>query len=296
MRSDARPGFRMSILAAGLLVGAAAPLSAQSAEWYELSSRRQVDGVRSLEADVEYAVGRLEIAPADAGLLYEMDLRYDARRFEPARQWTMRDGTGRLALQLHSEDANLDFDEFEDVDSEDLGWLRMGLSTQIPTRLSLGVMAAEADIELGGVALERLVFRTGASESNISFDVPNPVRMDRLELAAGAADFEATGLGNARFDHFEFVGAVGDVRLDFRGRWDGSSEGEIRMGLGALRLTFPRDLGVRIEKRGILASFNSAGFDQVDDGYQTPNWDSADHRLTLSVRAGFGDIDVDFVD
>lgn len=296
MRSDARPGFRMSILAAGLLVAAAAPLSAQSSEWYELSSRRQVDGVGSLEADVEYAVGRLEIGPADAGLLYEMDLRYDARRFEPARQWTMRDGTGRLALQLHSEEANLDFDEFEDVDSDDLGWLRMGLSTEIPTRLSLGVMAAEADIELGGVALERFVFRTGASESNVSFDVPNPVRMDRLELAAGAADFEATGLGNARFDRFEFVGAVGDVRLDFRGEWDGSSEGEIRMGLGALRLTFPRDLGVRIEKRGILASFNSAGFEQVDDGYQTPNWDSADHRLTLSVRAGFGDIDVDFVD
>lgn len=296
MRSDARPGFRMSILAAGLLVAAAAPLSAQSSEWYELSSRRQVDGVSSLEADVEYAVGRLEIGPADAGLLYEMDLRYDARRFEPARQWTMRDGTGRLALQLHSEETNLDFDEFEDVDSDDLGWLRMGLSTEIPTRLSLGVMAAEVDIELGGVALERFVFRTGASESNVSFDVPNPVRMDRLELAAGAADFEATGLGNARFDRFEFVGAVGDVRLDFRGEWDGSSEGEIRMGLGALRLTFPRDLGVRIEKRGILASFNSAGFEQVDDGYQTPNWDSADHRLTLSVRAGFGDIDVDFVD
>ena len=296
MRSDARPGFRMSILAAGLLLGAAAPLSGQSAEWYELSSRRQVDGVRSLEADVEYAVGRLEIAPADPGLLYRMDLRYDARRFEPARQWTTRDGTGRLALQLHSEDANLDFDEFEDVDSDDLGWLRMGLSTEIPTRLSLGVMAAEADIELGGVALERLVFRTGASESNISFDVPNPVRMDRLELAAGAADFEATGLGNARFDQFDFVGAVGDVRLDFRGEWDGSAEGEIRMGLGALRLTFPRDLGVRIEKRGILASFNSSGFEQVDDGYQTPNWDAAENRLTLSVRAGFGDIDVDFVD
>lgn len=296
MRNDARPGFRMSLLAAGLLLVTAAPLSAQSAEWYELSSRRQVDGVTSLEADIEYAVGRLEVAPADEGLLYRMDLRYDARRFEPAREWTMRDGIGRLAIQLHSEDGNMDFDDFEDVDSDDLGSLRMGLSTEIPTRLSLGVMAAEADIELGGVALERFVFRTGASESTIDFDVPNPVRMDRLELAAGAADFEATGLGNARFDRFEFVGAVGDVRLDFRGEWDASAEGEIRMGLGALKLTFPRDLGVRIEKRGILASFNSAGFEQVDDGYQTENWDSAAHRLTLSVRAGFGDIDVDFVD
>lgn len=296
MRNDARPGFRVSLLAGGLLLAAAAPLSAQSAEWYELSSRRQVDGVAALEADIEYAVGRLVIEPADEGLLYRMDLRYDARRFEPAREWTMRDGTGRLALQLHSDDGDMDLDDFEDVDSDEMGSLRMALSTEIPTRLSLGVMAAEADLELGGVALERLVFRTGASKAAIDFDAPNPVRMDRLELAAGAADFEATGLGNARFDRFEFVGAVGDVRLDFRGEWEGLAEGEIRMGLGALRLTFPRDLGVRIEKRGILASFNSAGFDQVDDGYQTPNWQSATNRLTLSVRAGFGDIDVDFVD
>ncbi len=296
MRNDARPGVRVSVLAAGLLLAAAPSLSAQSSEWYELSSRRQVDGVTSLEADIEYAVGRLEVAPADEGLLYRVDLRYDARRFEPAREWTTRDGAGRLALQLHSEDGDMELDDFEDVDSDEMGSLRMGLSTEIPTRLSLGVMAAEADLELGGVALERLVFRTGASESVIDFDTPNPVRMDRLELAVGAADFEANGLGNARFDRIEFVGAVGDVRLDFRGEWEGSADGEIRMGLGALHLTFPRDLGVRIEKRGILASFNSAGFDQVEDGYQTPNWESASSRLTLSVRAGFGDIDVDFVD
>jgi hypothetical protein len=141
-----------------------------------------------------------------------------------------------------------------------------------------------------------LVFRTGASESSIDFDAPNPVRMDRLELAAGAADFEASGLGNARFDHIEFVGAVGDVRLDFRGEWEESADGEIRMGLGALRLTFPRDLAVQVRKRGILTSFDSSGFEQVDGAFRTPNWDTASSRLTLFVQAGFGDIDVDFVD
>ncbi|MFW6085363.1 MAG: hypothetical protein ACODAA_09125 [Gemmatimonadota bacterium] len=296
MRDDARPGFRALLLAAGLLLAGATSLPAQSAEWYELSSRRQVDSVTSLEADMEYAVGRLEVAPADEGLLYRMDLRYDARRFEPARDWTTRDGTGRLAFQLRAEDGDMDLDDFDDVDSDEMGSLRLGLSTEVPTRLSLGVMAAEADLELGGVALERFVFRTGASEAAIDFDRPNPVRMDRLELAAGAADFEANGLGNARFEHFEFVGAVGDVRLDFRGEWSESAEGEIRMGLGALHLVFPRDIGVRIEKRGILASFDSAGFEQVDDVYQTENWGAAAQRLTLSVRAGFGDIDVDFVD
>lgn len=296
MRDAFRGAARVTLPALGMLVGGAGALAGQSQEWYEMSSRRQVDGVQTLEADIEYGVGRLDVNPAPTGLLYDIDLRYDARRFEPLRQWTSEAGSARLGLELRGDDGSLDLDDYDDVDSDDFGSLALALSREVPTRLSLGVMAAEARLELGGIALERFVFRTGASETRMSFDEPNPVRMDRLELAAGAADFEANGLGNARFDEFEFTGAVGDVRLDFRGDWEGDATGEIRMGLGALELTFPRDLAVRIEKRGFLASFNSAGFDQVDGGWQTPNWDAAATHLTLAVRAGFGDIDVTFVD
>ena len=296
MRS-ASPARRSFVAVATALLLATPPaLAGQSAEWFELSSRRQTDGIESLEADIEYAVGRLEVGPVDAGLLYQLDLRYDARRFEPIRQWSAADGTGHLRLRFDTDDGDFDIDDFDDVDADELGGLTLGLSRDVPTRLSLGVMAAEARLQLGGVALERFVFRTGASETSIEFDAVNPVRMDRLELAAGAADFRASGLGNARFDRLAFQGLVGDVRLDFGGDWEGSAEAEINMGLGSLRLTFPRDLGVRIDKRGILTSFESVGFDEVDGAYRTPNWDSASSRLDLSIRAGFGDIDVTFVD
>jgi hypothetical protein len=296
MSSPAIGRHRITAALASLVLTAAGPLAGQSAEWYEMSSRRQTDGIETLEADIEYLIGRLEVGPAETGLLYRLDLRYDARRFEPIRRWSAADGAGQLTLQLRSDDGDFNVDGFDDVDSDELGSLALGLSREVPTRLSLGVMAAEARLQLGGVALERLVFRTGASETSIDFDTANPVRMDRLELAAGAADFRATGLGNARFDRLEFVGAVGDVRLDFSGDWEGSAEAEISMGLGSLRLTFPRDLGVRIDKRGILTSFDSVGFDEVDGSYRTANWESATSRLDLSIRAGFGDIDVTFVD
>ncbi|MFW6039857.1 MAG: hypothetical protein ACOC9N_02135 [Gemmatimonadota bacterium] len=296
---EPRPGKRRNrfvVAFAIALLTAAGPLAAQSAEWYEMSSRRQTDGIERLEADIEYAVGRLEVEPVDADLLYQLDLRYDARRFEPIRRWSADEGTGHLRLRFDTDDDGFDMDDFDDVHGDELGGLTLGLSRDVPTRLSLGVMAAEARLQLGGVALERFVFRTGASEASIDFDAVNPVRIDRLELAAGAADFRASDLGNARFDRLEFVGAVGDVRLDFGGEWEGNAEAEISMGLGSLKLTFPRDLGVQIDKRGILTSFDSVGFDEVDGAYRTPNWDSASSRLDLSIRAGFGDIDVTFVD
>lgn len=286
--------LRSGVVAALFTFAAAAPAIAQSGEWYEMSARRQLAGVRTLEADIGYALGRLKVHAAPAGLLYDTNLRYDSGRFAPKRSWHLSDGTGRLTLSLNSlDDWNLD--ELDEFEGSDLGSLDLGLSREVPTILSLEVGAAEVEMDLGGVALQRLIYKTGASETSIGFETPNPVRMDRLELAAGAAEFRASQLGNARFDTIEFTGAIGDVSLDFTGDWSGSASGDIRMGLGTLNLTFPRNLGVRIQKRGLLASFDSGGFDAVDGGFQTSNWETARSRLTLNVRAALGDIDVDFV-
>jgi hypothetical protein len=290
-----RDPIRSGVAAVMFSLAVATPVTAQSGTWYEMSARRQIVGVRALEADIGYALGRLNVRAAPAGLLYESNLRYDSGRFEPKRSWDLSDGVGTLTLSLSGLDEHWDLEELDEFDDSDLGALDLGLSREVPTVLSVEVGAAEVQMELGGVALQRFIYKTGASETEIAFDTPNPVRMDRLELAAGAADFKAYNLGNARFDAVEFTGAVGDVSLDFTGDWRGSADGEIKMGLGTLNLTFPRDIGVRIEKRGILASFDSSGFDAVDGGFQTSNWDTAESRLTLDIRAAFGDIDVFFV-
>lgn len=287
-----------AVLAGTLFVASTAgPASAQStADWYEVTSRRQTDGVEALTADIEYGMGKLVVRPAGEGLLYDLKLRYDGRRFDPVREWSQAEGAGHFAVRLMGDNSNIDLEDLDDENGADGGSLSIGVSRVVPTALTVGVMAAEVDMRLGGTALQSFSYRTAASETVIDFDLPNTVRMDRLELSAGAADFRAKRLGNARFDVLKFNGAVGDVRLDFTGEWQGSATGEILMGLGSLKLVFPRGIGVRIEKRGFLASFDSAGLDRVEDGYQTRNWETAPVRLTLTVRAGFGDIDVDFED
>ena len=284
--------IRSGVVSAFVSLAIATPVSAQSGDMYEISARRQITGVRTLEAEIQYAVGRLHVASAPSGLLYDSKLVYDSEEFVPVRSWNLSDGAGQLALSLSGLNENWDLDE---LDEADLGEFKLGLSREVPTALSLTVGAAEVEMDLGGVALSQFGYRTAASATKIGFDAPNPVRMDRIELAAGAAEFEVLGLGNARFDFIEFVGAIGDVHLDFSGDWKESAQGELRMGLGSMQLTFPRNIGVRIEKKGFLAPFESAGFEKVDGGFQTANWDSADTQLTLNIRAVFGTIDVDFV-
>jgi hypothetical protein len=283
---------RSNGLFAVFLFGLFAPLGAQQPEWTDFSARRQTDGIRAVEAKITYVAGELEVRAAEAGLLYDIGLHYDAALLRPERSWNAEGDVGRLELRFESTDE----DGVEwDFDDGEFGELVLGLSREVPTDLTLEVGAAESRLDLGGIPLTGLVYRTGASSTKIHFDTPNPARIGTLELAAGAASFEVAGLGNARFEELEFDGAVGDVTLDFTGEWSGDATADIAVGLGALRLVVPRDIGVRLEKSGFLAGFNPRGMEKVEGGWQTSNFDSAPHRLRIKLKAAFGKVDVHFV-
>ena len=103
------------------------------------------------------------------------------------------------------------------------------------------------------------------------------------------------GLGNARFERFDLKGGVGDVVLDFTGDWSGDATGSVKMGLGSLELRLPAELGVWIHKSSFLASFSAPGLEKVGDGYRSPNWETAEHRLELHLETAFGSIEVEVV-
>lgn len=285
MHSAVRSGL---LLAVGLV--AAVPLGAQEADWTEVRARRQADGVRAVEVDVEYVAGELRIAPADDGLLYDSRLRYDAARMRPERSWTVDGDVGRLEIGFEGlgRDGDIDLD----VDEHEHGYLELGLSQEIPTQLSLRVGAALSEVELGGIPLTGLVYETGASETNLRIGSPNPVPMEKLELRAGAASFSASGLGNARFEELDFRGGVGEVTLDFTGQWSSDASANLEIGLGSIELVVPQGLGVRIVKSGFLADLDAPGFERVDGAWQSPNWDTAPHRLQIRLRAALGSIEV----
>ena len=282
------------------------PGAARAQEMTELrTARRDVNRVRQFDVDVEYAAGRILVERADPGFLYQTYLRYDASRVEPGSEWTREDGVGRLRLGMEGprdlqifrwdEGGGLDINirgisGLGDLD-EASSSLELGLSRRVPSDLGLAIGAAESTLRLGGIPITSLSLETGASETELSFDRPNPEQMESLEIEAGAASLRTRSLGNARFGRFRLEGGVGDVRLDFTGEWTRDARATVEVGLGSLRLIFPEDLGVRIRRESFLASFDvPAGFVTTDDGYRTENWSSAEHRLTLDLSAALGSV------
>lgn len=293
--------------AAGLLaaLAAAAPLPAQ--QWLQMTTARQSDGVSRMDLRVEYAAGHLEIGPAEEGLLYQARLRYRGDSFRPLRSYELDDGAARVRLGLQGRDGgeelHLDWRDLRDLDLGELdegagdGRLDVGIGRSVPTTLEVRVGAAEAEMELGGLPLTGLSLETGASETTIRFDAPNPVEMDRMEIRSGAAEIELLELANAAAREIRVEGAVGDVTLDFTGAWRRDVEASVKLGLGSLHLRIPADVGVRLRKSSLLSSFSGFGLERAeDDSYRSENWSEAEHRLELSVDAAFGSIDVDRVD
>jgi len=267
-----------------LLAGLPATGAAQS--WRTVSMSRQFSGEANLDVRVRYGAGRLDIRPGDPGSLYRMQLRYDEETFEPVARYE----GNRLDLGVESIRNHIDW-----PGDRDSGEMELYLARDVPMDLDLEFGAVRAVLDLGGLQMTHLELSTGASESRVSFSEPNPVRMRNATFEVGAADFQVRDLGNLNAETISVDAGVGNVVLSFTGEWRGDSDVSVDMGLGALELRFPEGLGVRVVKDTFLTSLNSEGLVKRGDSYYSVDWEEAENRVTVTVDAAFGSIDVVWV-
>lgn len=276
------------VLALALATGASAACSAGAQSWRTVSASRQVWGEKSLNVEVEYGAGRLTMSPAVRPLLYHFEMRYDENAAAPVTSYDRRTGTLRLAVEQTEKHGR------HRKNSESRATVQ--LTRDVPMALDVRFGAGEAEMDLGGLSLRSMRLATGASDTKVSFGTPNRIPAEAVRMEAGAASFRATGLGNTRAERFEFQGGVGEATLDFSGAWDRSASASVKMGIGSLRLRFPRSLGVKVVKESFLTSFEGSGLVKRGNAFYSRNWDSAPNKLTVTVEAALGSIDVDWID
>ncbi|HEX2205862.1 MAG TPA: hypothetical protein VHG91_21285 [Longimicrobium sp.] len=274
-----------AVAAAALAALLATPAAAQL---QSVTSARQLQGERTLDAEIRFGAGRLRVEPGRENMLYRMELRYDDRVFRPLTDYDRASGRLRLGTESlrRRGETRLDHEQRATI----------SLSPSVSTELDLEFGAGEAEVELGGMALESLDLSTGASETVVSFSRPNRVEARTVRVEAGAAEIRVEKLGNARAERFVFKGGVGEATLDFTGAWSRSATASIDMGLGSVRLRFPRGLGVRIVKDSFLASFEHGGMVRRGNAWYSRGYDEAAVKLDMEIDAALGSIEVEWVD
>ena len=246
-----------------------------------MTASRDYSGEKGLNADVQFAAGRLDVSPAPAGNVYRAVLKYDQNQIQPYVDYA--DGT--LHVGLHSEHNNT-----VHMRGEMRNHLDLRLGPDAPLNLELQFGAGEARMELGGLKLESASLKTGAAKGVISFSRPNLVKCSSLDMQVGAARMDVNGIGNLSPQNIELQGGIGDVNLDFSGAWTNDVNARVKMGLGALRMNIPRDVGVRVRKTSMLASFDAPDMVRQGDLWLSQGYQGAKHHLDIDIDAAFGSI------
>ena len=273
--------FRAAALTALMLL---APRVVHAQEWQTVTSSRQLSGESVLSVDVTYAAGDLTVRAAPRGTLYRSTLRYDANVFRPRHDYS----SGHLRIGI----------EGNEVRGRNLesGSMDLRLSPDVPLDIELGFGAAEADIDLGGLRVRQAEIATGASSTKLTVSQPNLEVCRRLDLKAGAAKLDASRLSNLNCARIQVEGGVGEVTLDFSGTLRNDIDVDVDMGLGSLTLRVPRGAGVRVDKDGLLASFDSQGLIKRGDVYYSEGYDRAARRIHFNIDAALGSIRVVWID
>ena len=248
-----------------------------------------MQGANKLVLDCELGAGEFSIKPDNIIEGAIIDIEYNSRNISYLIDPVIKGD--RCFLNLESENRRK-----SNIDTEDNIW-DITLSTRYETSLEMDIGACDAEFDLGGIPLKEMILDIGAASGEIRFSKPNPIRMETIDIDAGATSLEMTSVGNANFDNFIFSGGAGSFELDFRGEYKGHSEIEIEVGLGSVQIILPRGVACRVESEGdgwlSSVDLHNHDLEEIDDDiYESEDFDRAKDKITLNIEVGLGSIDI----
>jgi N-terminal domain of toast_rack, DUF2154 len=252
-----------------------------------LRESRPIGSTQELVVDVKYDVGQLEVMRTSDDSLFNLDLQYDRRRYEP--RFTFNEGE-RSTMRLDVE-SNRGFGSPHGRDND----LTLRLSDKIPFDLNLAAGVSESRLEMAGLKIRRLRLRGGVGKTEVTFDKPTGQVLNSLDVESGVGELIIHGLGNAQVEQVDLKGGVGHTELDFTGELGTANmQARIKVGVGAVRLTIPREADVEIEAEGsFLSNISAPSFER--DGRKYTHHGDGGPKIRIEVQSGVGGVEVELI-
>ncbi len=169
----------------------------------------------------------------------------------------------------------------------------LNFSNAIPITFDVELGVSRVDFDLTDLQVKDFNLSCGASDVTISFDKPNTIQMNELNIECGVGKFEGRNLGNANFKRFRFEGGLGTATLDFSGTIKHDADIDIAVGLGLCTIYLPKEVGARIFYEKSIVSridYGKGIFSSGENLYFSDNYASAAHRVNVRIEAGLGSV------
>jgi hypothetical protein len=269
----------------------ATPLTAQTMRNYSAGRPVAESSQPPLRALLEFGAGRVLVRASTGSALYDAKLRYDAERFTPVHQYQPRTGTLRLGLESVGRAG------FRVTSRSDLEQVaRFEFAPNVPLSLEAALGASEAVLDLGGLTLNELHVRSGATRGTVDFTSPTQGTCRQAVFAVGAAELMAMHLANAGCERVRVEGGMGRAVLDFSGTWRRSVRIEAALAMGSLTVRVPRNVAVQVSAQRFLTRLDVKGLERDGDVWRTPGFAEATRTLSLELKATVSGMDIEWID
>lgn len=152
----------------------------------------------------------------------------------------------------------------------------------------LSTMGDKASLE---VLLDEKVFtpfRWGQNEFEMQLNETIPTSFD-IETGMSTCRFD---LSDLRVKEFDLEGGVSSVEITF-GETDTAAY--IDMGISTVTINVLETVGVRITTEGLMSLSVPSGWVKIPDGYESPNYSTAAHKINISCTIGIGTVTVAYI-
>ncbi|HZY10490.1 MAG TPA: LiaF domain-containing protein [Bacteroidota bacterium] len=255
---------------------------------------------RELKVDIEAGLGNVNIGRGTSATL--LNLVVDADKYTELSNcfdYTLDDDIGYLNINTSEvwEKKSREKKKKHSVhigDVESITW-DMRFTDAIPISFDMELGLGKGDLDFTGLVVKDLNLSLGASSVSLKFDQPNKTVIKDLTIEAGLCKFQGVGLGDANFNHLKFEGGVGKYSLDFGGHLAREVDVDIELGLGALTVTIPEDVGVKVycEKNWVThLDFDRSLEEEEEHTYYSPNYRTSKGKINMNIEAGLGSVKI----
>ena len=232
-----------------------------------------------LRVDARVSSGRLTLDRSDPGVLYNLDLRWDAANMSRHVDFTPGDAAS-LVFTLKGE-----------MPSGDKVHAILSLAPDVPLELRVDTGAGETHLDLTGLNVARVSITHGVGSLKVTVDEPQEAVCRSMDIACGVGEMELRGLGNLMPETIDIKGGLGRAWLGFDGARPGRTRAHLVVGIGNLDIELPADFGVRVLKSGDASDslcIPMEHFERRAGAYVNPAYRDAKQVVELSMKPGLG--------
>ncbi len=161
---------------------------------------------------------------------------------------------------------------------------RLQLGQGLTINLTVNTGASSGEWELGGLSLRRLSWTQGAADATVTFNRPNPERLDSLTVSGGAATLTMRGLANANIRVANVTAGAGALTLVFDGQLSGDADVILDGGVSAIAI-YSGGSPIQFLSEGSLKAIENSGWVKFGDTYYSPEWSgAAGPRIVIRSR------------